>query len=142
MTNLTLLSGDASKDRFLALVCDNILAMLLALGLASATPRFGEAVPLIVAFVAYFLYFFLTEGFLGATPGKFVFGLRVRQVSGGSCTLLQAGIRTLFRLIEVNPILLGALPAIIAVLATPRHQRLGDLLAGTVVVSQDKGQIG
>jgi hypothetical protein len=44
-------------------------------------------------------------------------------------------LRTLLRVIEVNPILLGALPAGIMLLVTKRRQRLGDLLAGTVVIS-------
>ena len=37
--------------------------------------------------------------------------------------------------IEVNPLLLGGLPAGLVVIATERKQRIGDLLAGTLVVS-------
>jgi uncharacterized RDD family membrane protein YckC len=43
-------------------------------------------------------------------------------------------VRTLFRLIEVNPILAGGLPAGIAVIATRGKQRLGDMAAGTYVL--------
>jgi uncharacterized RDD family membrane protein YckC len=38
------------------------------------------------------------------------------------------------RLIEVNPFLVGGLPAGLVLLLTRRRQRLGDLLAGTYVV--------
>jgi uncharacterized RDD family membrane protein YckC len=44
------------------------------------------------------------------------------------------------RLVEVNPLLLGALPAGISILATERKQRIGDLQAGTVVVHQNQIQ--
>jgi len=45
-------------------------------------------------------------------------------------------IRTLARLLEANPILLGGIPAGIAIFSSPRKQRIGDSLAGTVVVSR------
>ena len=42
--------------------------------------------------------------------------------------------RTLLRLFEVNPLLLGGIPAAIAVLCSKNRQRLGDMLAGTYVI--------
>jgi uncharacterized RDD family membrane protein YckC len=42
-------------------------------------------------------------------------------------------------LVEANPLLLGGLPAGIAILASERNQRLGDLAAGTLVVSARRG---
>ena len=41
------------------------------------------------------------------------------------------------RLLEVNPLLFGGLPAGIAILTSERKQRIGDMLAGTVVVSSN-----
>jgi uncharacterized RDD family membrane protein YckC len=43
-------------------------------------------------------------------------------------------VRTLFRLIEVNPILVGGIPAGIAVLMSAHKQRLGDMVASTYVL--------
>jgi uncharacterized RDD family membrane protein YckC len=40
----------------------------------------------------------------------------------------------LLRLVEVNPLLVGGLPAGIVAVLSPRKQRLGDMLAGTLVV--------
>jgi uncharacterized RDD family membrane protein YckC len=132
------LVGNATKDRFFAAICDNFVALVAALVAGSAVGTLGDPVPNVVVFVSYFAYYFLCEGLLSTTPGKFVCGLSVRGLSGKRCTWLQAAIRTLLRLVEVNPILLGALPAGLAVLATKRHQRLGDLLAGTVVVPRSE----
>ena len=136
------LTGDASKDRFLAAFCDNMLAMVVsiiaAIAIGDAVGDIGDAVKGVTFVTLYFLYFFLGEGLIGATPGKLVFGLRVRQLSGQRCTWLQAGIRTILKVFEANPLLLGVLPAGLFVLATKRRQRLGDVLAGTVVVSNEK----
>jgi uncharacterized RDD family membrane protein YckC len=43
-------------------------------------------------------------------------------------------LRTLLRIVEVNPLLFGGLSAGLSIAATKRHQRLGDILAGTLVV--------
>ena len=94
-------------------------------------------VPLIQVplFVGTFLgYFVLSEGATGRTPAKWFLGLVVVQFDGRACTWRQAVIRTLYRLLEVNPILLGAIPAAISILRSPFRQRFGDRHAGTVVV--------
>jgi uncharacterized RDD family membrane protein YckC len=71
---------------------------------------------------------------VGTTIGKSLFALKVCQSSGAPCTAKQAAVRTALRFVEVNPLLLGGIPAGIAILTTKRRQRIGDLLAGTVVV--------
>jgi uncharacterized RDD family membrane protein YckC len=60
----------------------------------------------------------------------------VRRLSGERCNFEGAVIRTLLRVIEVNPLLLGAIPAGITVMSTERKQRIGDIVAKTVVVSR------
>jgi hypothetical protein len=40
----------------------------------------------------------------------------------------------LFRLLEVNPLLLGDLPAGISIVSSRDRQRIGDRVAGTVVI--------
>jgi len=42
------------------------------------------------------------------------------------------------RVLEVNPVLLGAFPAALSVVFSPKHQRFGDKLAGTIVVPPDR----
>ncbi len=83
--------------------------------------------------VVWFLYFTLLEGTFGATLGK-AGALRVVRADGSRCGYGRAAIRVLVGMIECNFWLLGAL----FIWFTPKHQRLGDLLAGTVVVSSRK----
>jgi uncharacterized RDD family membrane protein YckC len=85
----------------------------------------------LVALIAYFVVF---EALWGRTLGKLVTGTIVIDRDGRAPGFTKAIARTLLRLIEVNPLLIGGLPAGIALLVTKRHQRMGDLLAGTYVV--------
>jgi uncharacterized RDD family membrane protein YckC len=129
------LIGDSSKKRMLAVGIDSSLATVLSLIAAGMVNSFGSAAVITALCSAYLAYFFVFEAFWSRTPGKYLFGLRVCQVDGSRCTLRSAMLRTLLRVIEVNPILLGALPAGIVLMVTKRKQRLGDLFAGTVVIS-------
>ena len=85
------------------------------------------SVPLI-----WFLYFFIFEGAFGTTPGKALHRLKVIKKDDGRLNWGQAAIRSLFSLVETNPI--GA----IVILATAKNQRIGDLVAGTLVVNKEK----
>jgi uncharacterized RDD family membrane protein YckC len=133
------MSGQASGGRFLAAQIDHAFGVVLFLAVGMNLGEVvGDVAAGIAAFGTYMGYYFFPEWLLGTTIGKSLFSLRVRHVSGVRCTAKQAGIRTLMRLIEVNPFLFGALPAGISILATERNQRLGDLLAGTVVVHRNQ----
>jgi uncharacterized RDD family membrane protein YckC len=84
------------------------------------------------------LYFPLMEGLLGFTVGKLAAKIRVVNKDCQPPGVLKASLRTLTRLIEVNPLLAGGLPAAICVICTKKKQRLGDMLAQTyVVLAQD-----
>jgi uncharacterized RDD family membrane protein YckC len=78
------------------------------------------------------LYYFIFEAIWGATPGKMLSLLRVIRKDGGKIHWWQAAIRALVSIIEYNP--LGA----IVIWSTPLKQRIGDLLAGTLVVNREK----
>jgi uncharacterized RDD family membrane protein YckC len=79
-------------------------------------------------------YFTLAEGLTGRTLGKLITGTIVVDASGRPPGVPRALVRSLFRLIEVNPFLLGGVPAGISAALTQSRQRLGDLAAGTYVV--------
>ena len=130
------LIGDASKARIAALIIDNLVACLMAIlfvGLIGSSNPYASGG---ILGLTYFGYFFLFEALWSRTPGKFLQGLVVCRVDGSPCRLRDHLIRTLARIIEANPILFGAIPAGIAVFASARKQRIGDSLAGTVVVSK------
>src|SRR5258706_5863846 len=128
------LIGDASKARIFALIIDNLLACLISIltvGLIhTENPILGGT----VVCTTYLAYFFVFEMFWSRTPGKFLHGLVVRNIDGTRCSLRSHLIRTLTRILEANPILLGGIPAGIAIFSSARKQCIGDVLAGTVVV--------
>lgn len=68
---------------------------------------------------------------LGRSPGKALFGLRVLRLDGGRPDLAMATTRSLMLLLDWLWSL--GLLGLTLVLITRRRQRLGDLLAGTVV---------
>lgn len=75
------------------------------------------------------VYATLFEYLMGATPGKLIVGCRVVVAEGRRCDLKAALLRNLVRPVEFH------LPAILLmVFLTPSRQRLGDVLATTVVV--------
>lgn len=80
----------------------------------------------------YFIYF---ESKKGSTPGKALFGLQVISTQGGRLTTRQCVMRELFRsFLDVTLVL----PGLISILLTQNRQRIGDLVAGTVVVHSSR----
>ena len=69
----------------------------------------------------------------GRTPGKRAMGLRVVRIDGSPVGLAESVGRNLLRVVELP---LGYAPAILAVALGARRQRLGDLVAGTLVVRE------
>jgi uncharacterized RDD family membrane protein YckC len=87
----------------------------------------------LLLFFAFILFFTLFESTSGRTPGKRILGLRVLDLSTGQPPeLAKALVRNVVRVIDWMPFLylLGFVVAAI----TSRRQRLGDVLAGTIVV--------
>jgi uncharacterized RDD family membrane protein YckC len=82
-------------------------------------------------------YFPVTEGYTGRTLGKWITRTKVVDAAGRTPGLGKAVIRSLTRVIEVNPMLAGGAPAGLAVIATKTHQRIGDMLAGTFVIKNE-----
>ncbi len=79
-------------------------------------------------------YFLIQEALFGATVGKAAMGLRVVDKSGNRLTMRQTIVRNVARLVDWLPNLyiLGAL----SIASSPSRQRIGDRLAGTLVVDQ------
>lgn len=134
------LIGDASKARIFAFIIDSLLACLISIVAAGLIHTENPILGGTVVCTTYLAYFFVFEMLWSRTPGKFMQGLVVRNIDGTRCNLKSHLIRTLSRILEANPILLGGIPAGIAIISSERKQRIGDALAGTVVVSrQDAG---
>jgi uncharacterized RDD family membrane protein YckC len=90
------------------------------------------AVAIALTALVAFVYYWVLEGTIGATVGKALVGIRVRDVSGRAAGLGASLTRNLCRLIDgLGVYLVGWIIA----LSSKRRQRLGDYLAHTVVVT-------
>ncbi len=138
----TELVGTTRPPRYGAAIIDHTLAVVSLFAVGSflggrLSLRRADTTSIMIGlavFAVYFLYYFLFEWLFSATPGKLFTGLTIRCTDGSRPGAKAAFFRTLTRLLEVNPLLLGGLPAAIIVRCSRRHQRWGDQLARTVVV--------
>ncbi len=139
-------SGYTRPERYIAAIVDNAFAVLLVMIIAAnlsenLEPSGNVAVDATIGFgllLLYFGYFLLFESVLSSTPGKLMFSLRVLHLDGSRCSKKAAIIRTLTRLLEVNPVVLGCLPAALVVWNSKHKQRWGDILASTVVTDRKR----
>lgn len=140
-------------SRFLALLIDSliqagvaiILGLLfaaLSLGLGAGGPGpsstaaiWGVAILIIGFFLLFYGYFILFEAIWnGQTPGKRLTHIRVIKDSGQPITTIDAVGRNLLRIIDQLPVAYGI--GVLCAWISPQSKRLGDYIAGTVVVHE------
>ena len=133
-----------AMSRFLALLIDTLLSLVLAVVIIAIFSQALGALATPMIFVSWFLidwgYMIALESlWSGQTVGKRVMGLRVIQESGVRVGLVHSVLRNLLRPLDRAPAfyLLGGT----SMLLTDHQQRLGDLLAGTVVVREQRRRI-
>jgi uncharacterized RDD family membrane protein YckC len=86
----------------------------------------------VLAFAVLVLYHSIFESTSGATPGKFITGVRVRATDGSRAGFGRCLVRNVLRIIDgLFYYLVGW---IIAMVSGPRRTRLGDMAGGTVVI--------
>jgi uncharacterized membrane protein SpoIIM required for sporulation/uncharacterized RDD family membrane protein YckC len=111
--------------------------LLILLGVTPGGTLVGwvEALVILVFSFTFLAYFVLLEVFNGGrTLGKQLLGIRVVMDTGHPVTPTAAVIRGLFRLLDCYFPLLPFLPGLGMIFLHPRNQRLGDIVAGTIVV--------
>ncbi|MCA9267200.1 MAG: RDD family protein [Planctomycetales bacterium] len=121
-----------------AFTIDMLLVGVLGIVAAKSLPSENMLWPTLAAAAVVAVYFVACEALLGRTPGKFLTGLVVVGFDGSRCTWEQSLVRNAYRLIEANPVLLGALPAGLSIIFSQHHQRLGDRAAKTIVVPSQR----
>ena len=90
---------------------------------------------ILLGFLLYYGYFAAFEALWGGqTPGKRAVGLRVISVTGQPITTFDALLRNLLRIVDQMPGIYAV--GVLSIFFTSRNQRLGDLVAGTVVVQE------
>lgn len=101
----------------------------------SVTPEIGASISMFLAVLGPFAYFIFFEGLWnGQTLGKKICGIRVRMADGTPIRFGAALGRNLIRPADFLPALYFA--GLLAAFTNPRTQRLGDLVSGTVVISE------
>jgi uncharacterized RDD family membrane protein YckC len=72
----------------------------------------------------------------GQTPGKRLVGIRVVRTDGSPVGGLECAVRNLVRLVDALPFFYAV--GCLSMLLTRQHRRLGDLLAGTLLVREER----
>ena len=144
-TAATIDSTDVVGRRIGALIVDSVLFgvifVVVALATGGGQSGHGRAslhlsgTPLLVYLLAWFAYFTISEATSGQTLGKRLLRVRVVDANGSRPSWGQAAARNLLRFVDVLPVFY--IVGLISVAATGqgRRQRVGDLAAGTRVVS-------
>lgn len=78
------------------------------------------------------LYYAILEGTMGATVGKKLVKIKIVKDDGSACGIGPAFVRTLLRFIDALPFLY--IIGMVLIARSEKKQRLGDRLAGTIVV--------
>lgn len=132
------------------LICLSIVLALLVAGLlirgvfrgravdstVAAAGSWSMAAYILVAFAVFWGYHMVYEGlFDGQTPGKRRFGLRVVQDGGYSVGFAASAVRNLTRVLDMQPAG-GYAVGLISVAISRSGKRIGDMLAGTIVVRE------
>lgn len=131
--------GNALGSRAIAIVLDTLLywaivivGALLTTGLESV----HESLALLgwLAILGFTVYFWLLmEGIYGRRPGKAAMGLVVVKEDGSQCTVGASVARNLAWIVDQMGFFPFFFVAMIA-FVTDRNQRVGDMVASTVVV--------
>jgi uncharacterized RDD family membrane protein YckC len=141
----------AVPSRLLAGGIDSLLQFVLLFGVAAldaaVSPSVSEAataaltiVLIVLVFIGYPVAF---EALLrGRTPGKMALGLRVVRDDGGPIGFRHAFVRGLAGTFLERPGITFFVGAIATMLLNPQSKRIGDLLAGTVVLQERVGVRG
>ena len=143
-------------NRFLACAVDHLIQWL-ALGLIllagvvlsnisaiqamfASAPKWVSAVMILLLFLVFSSYFAFFEWlWSGQTPGKRWMKLRVIREDGRPITFWEAAVRNLLRVLDMVPPPFYSI-GLISVFSTSRDQRIGDLVAGTVVVREREAE--
>jgi uncharacterized RDD family membrane protein YckC len=143
-------------NRFLACAIDHFLQIVVFVlvligfllladfsrleGALSSAPKWVLAIMIMVLFLILSGYFAFFEWlWSGQTPGKRWLKLRVIREDGRPITFWEASVRNLLRGLDMLPTPFYSI-GLICVFASGRDQRIGDMVAGTVVVREREAE--
>jgi len=143
-------------NRFLACAIDHALQALTIILMAIAftvianysslgdqlsnAPKWVKAVLILIVFLIISGYFAFFEWIWnGQTPGKRWLKLRVIREDGRPVTFWEAAVRNLLRTVDMMPAPFYSI-GLISVFVSLSDQRIGDMVAGTVVVREREAE--
>lgn len=143
-------------NRFLACAIDHgiqvlaLILMVIAFSIVanfstlgdqlSNAPNWVKAIMIIVVFLLGSGYFAFFEWlWSGQTPGKRWLKLRVIREDGRPITFFEAAVRNLLRDFDIMPAPFYSI-GLISVFISSKDQRVGDMVAGTVVVREREAE--
>lgn len=148
MASATVGDVNVTGRRVVATLVDGILLFILLMVMSAlfGTSTAGDGgvdfsltgLPALLYFLITILYYIVLEGTVGQTVGKMLLGIQVvRESTGQTPGMGAATIRTLLRIIDG---FFFYLVALIVVLVSGKNQRLGDMVANTLVVRKGSSQ--
>ncbi len=143
-------------NRFLACAIDHTLQVLAIILMVIAftvianysslgeelsnAPKWVKAVLIVIVFLIVSSYFAFFEWIWnGQTPGKRLLKLRVIREDGRPVTFWEAAVRNLLRTFDMMPAPFYSI-GLISVFISLSDQRVGDMVAGTVVVREREAE--
>ncbi len=103
------------------------------------TLKTGIGLVLLLLFAVQWVYFVAWEATTGRTPGKSAVGLRVVTLQGRPIGFGPAALRNVLRAADMLPS--AYVVGVVTMALTPRFQRLGDLVAGTMVIVPERARV-
>jgi uncharacterized RDD family membrane protein YckC len=134
-------------SRFLAVAFDTVLQAALAVtalialavwgrstrGVPALLQQLGPAVTVLFLFCVYWGYFAAFEiAWSGRTPGKRLAGIRVIKESGQPINAYESIGRNVLRVVDFLPLMYAL--GVVVMMLNRHSRRIGDFVAGTVVV--------
>ncbi|MCL5245996.1 RDD family protein [Cellulophaga sp. 20_2_10] len=129
-------------DRMLAFIIDSIVifiySLLMFFLLVYMNIVFEDAWHLyLIVMLPSFFYYLILETFMnGATVGKRIMSIRVVKIDGSTPNFSSYFIRWIMRIVDVALSTGGV--AVLTILLRGNGQRLGDIAAGTTVITEKK----
>ncbi|MEZ3116663.1 RDD family protein [Halobaculum sp. MBLA0147] len=141
--------GDVLGARIAALLIDLLITtvvgvvivlLFLAVGIGSGSRALTGILTVLlipISLVLQFGYFIYFEAERGQTPGKSVMDIVVVTEDGGDLDYGTSAIRNILRIVDQLGVVIPYLVGLLLILVTDDSQRIGDLVADTVVVKTE-----
>ncbi|MFD0750492.1 RDD family protein [Mucilaginibacter calamicampi] len=129
--------------RIIARILDGLLFFVIIMaaviaGIMSHLEDVGAIIAIVIFLVLYVFYDLLCEIFMnGQSIGKKIMKIKVISLDGGRPSVGQYMLRWLFRIVDFS--LTASLCGLISAAVSEKNQRVGDMVAGTTLISTRQG---